>query len=64
MKVRELRVTDIRCRADGCGAGPGEPCRKDAQPHLTREGEHAALVAQGWEWQEVDPTDLGVRGPR
>jgi hypothetical protein len=32
--VRELRVTDIRCHAEGCGAGPGQRCRFESRPNL------------------------------
>jgi hypothetical protein len=58
--IRELRVTDIRCR---CGAGPGQPCiRSSPLPHRRRVREHAELIAEGWQWQEVDPRDAGARG--
>jgi hypothetical protein len=59
-KIRDLRVTDIRCR---CGAGPGQSCiRPSPLPHRHRVREHAELVAAGWKWQEVDPRDAGARG--
>jgi hypothetical protein len=68
-KIRELRVTDIRC---SCGAGPGELCltriTHDGKPaaihggfHWQRTDEHEQLVAEGWQWQEVDPRDAGAR---
>lgn len=63
MKVRELRVFDIRC---ACGAGPGAICdlakdrvNTDRGTHLSRIREHAELVEAGWKWQEVDPRDAG-----
>lgn len=66
-KVRDLRVTDIRCRV--CSAPPGEDCvtvkhRGDGSTvlnHSERVDEHLELAAAGWEWQEVDPTDAGAR---
>jgi hypothetical protein len=63
--VRELRVTDIRCTS--CNAGPGELCRfvSSTNPlalaHDSRAHEHAKLVAEGWQWQEVDPRDVGAK---
>lgn len=67
MKVRELRVTDIRCRV--CDAPPGEDCVTvkhrgegvSVLNHSERVDEHLTLVDAGWEWQEVDPTDRGAR---
>jgi hypothetical protein len=61
--VRELRITDIRCHAEGCGAGPGERCiTGDPQVyfHPLRVDEFKELERAGWEWQEVNPTDLGA----
>jgi hypothetical protein len=72
--IRELRETDIRCREIGCGAGPGESCNPGPCPggvrlasngllmHKVRVDEHDDLVADGWQWQEVDPRDAGARG--
>lgn len=66
MTVRELRVTDIRCRE--CDAGPGDICDRwtavvlqDRGVHLSRMHEFSKLAAEGWQWQEVDPTDIGAR---
>ena len=60
--VRELRVTDIRCGFEPCGAAPGEPCRTyGAMSHLIRIEEAEALIAAGWQWQEVDPRDVGAK---
>jgi hypothetical protein len=76
-KIRELRVTDIRCTAERCGAGPGELCMyRFGKPgrlvfaqelgwtHQSRIDEHTELIAAGWKWQEVDPRDPGERGNR
>lgn len=75
-KIRELRVTDIRCRAEGCGAGPGEGCQETSPRCLIVEGglqklvhplrvnEWSELNEAGWEWQEVDPRDAGARKER
>lgn len=57
MTVRELRVTDIRCPS--CDAGPGESC-KTSSVHGLRVGAYLRLNAEGWLWQEVDPTDKGA----
>ena len=69
-KIRELRVTDIRCQT--CGAASGEGCNfwshrtlisftaGEMLSHVARRREHAELVAEGWQWQEVDPRDLGA----
>lgn len=71
MNVRKLLVTDIRCHAEGCGAGPGESCNtgdlavvahRRMLTHTSRVDEHAELAAAGWQWQEVDPRDVGARG--
>lgn len=60
-KIRELRVIDIRCRAEGCGAGPGEQCRwAIAVFHTARYKEHRSLVDNGWQWQEIDTRDDGA----
>lgn len=64
MRVRELRVTDIRCTHKGCGAGPGERCEtldRRLHTHTERLDEFYALKDAGWQWQEVDPTDEGAR---
>jgi hypothetical protein len=69
--VRELRVTDICCP---CGAGSGERCKEVLvegqaqrwQPtvdgagmfHAARFNEFKKLVAEGWQWQEVNPRDV------
>ncbi len=61
--ARALCVTDIRCHAEGCTAGPGERCITGDPPvylHASRIREMDELVAAGWEWQEVDPTDRGA----
>lgn len=66
MNIRELRVTDIGCSS--CGAYSGEPCRVPSRVpsghnvHMVRIVEHQNLVAAGWKWQLVDPTDAGVKG--
>lgn len=58
-KIRDLRVTDLRCLAEGCGAGPGERCKENGAEyssilfHPERVKEHTELVAAGWQWQEV-----------
>ena len=62
-KLRELRATDLRCHANGCGAGPGERCRRyglPCRPHAARIRERDELAAAGWMWREVDPTDKGL----
>lgn len=76
MTIRALRVTDIRCSAPRCGAGPGENCRgpsilfmvevepERVKAHSSRIIEHRTLVRAGWQWQEVDPTDDGARRPK
>lgn len=58
-KMRELRVTDIGCSK--CHAYSGEPCRglTGHNIHMVRIVEHQNLVADGWKWQDVDPTDKG-----
>lgn len=71
MPLRELRATDLRCHAEGCGAGPGELCRGSGEPvsvlsneypiHVSRARERTALAVDGWQWREVDPTDKGLR---
>jgi hypothetical protein len=58
--VRELRVTDIGCSS--CGAHSGEPCIATGHNiHMVRIVEHQNLVADGWKWQLVDPTDMGAK---
>ena len=65
--VRELRVTDISCVS--CGALPAEECRfsrleKLGLPpvaHGARIREFEQLVDEGWQWQEVDSTDIGAK---
>ncbi len=54
-------MTDIRCRAPGCGAGPGYYCTDPGGNFdicQSRRDEHAELVAAGWKWQEVDSCDI------
>ena len=59
--IRELRVTDIACRAPECRAAPGAQCNwASRRSHQSRIDEHAELVEAGWQWQEVDPTDKGA----
>lgn len=71
--VRDLRPTDISC---ACGAIPGQLCKEmlvEGQArrwfrdgtgagmfHAARFREFEKLVAAGWQWQEVDPTDIGA----
>ena len=62
-KIRDLRVTDIRCTR--CGAGPGQRCKgwdfdSAAGAHPQRLQELAELVEDGWQWQEVNPRDEGA----